>query len=579
MFRMAKQTIIDLEHLKPLPVGDSDWAGFSQTSYTVDKTLLIKDLLDDNTKVALFTRPRRFGKTTALQMLKAFFEKAPKDTSFLFKDKLIWAAGEKYRREQGRYPIIYLTFKDVDGETFESAFTRIRKVMAAAVAEHAEALANVVEPDERRTLDDALNARGTVEDTGSVLGVLAKAVHLFTKKRLAAREDDRYAKPLILIDEYDAPVNKASVNGYLKEMTSLMRQFLSGALKDNNHVRMGIMTGVLRVAKEGILSGLNNPSVWTVFDEKYNSYFGFTEAEVSEMAEYYGVPEKMAEIKSWYDGYDFSGAEMYNPWSVLRYFLGNCIPKPYWLDTSSNDIITEIVRDLPHDTAETLEDLLRDGRALVPMTAELGPYSQIRNRPSTLYALLVSSGYLKVVSAQNGEELPEGQALVKIPNREIEKVFVNDIIEKARDYTGHGESDAISGAIVRRNPEKFRDAIQRFLTESVSFFDGAAEGFYHGMVLGFLAVLRNRYLVRSNRESGNGRFDIALFPLVADFPGVIIEIKHAKGEADDLKQLAQEACDQIDKKEYATEMSAVGVTDILKLGLAFRGKQVELVRG
>jgi len=175
--------------------------------------------------------------------------------------------------------------------------------------------------------------------------------------------------------------------------------------------------------------------------------------------------------------------------------------------------------------------------------------------------------------------LPEGQALVKIPNREIEKVFVLDIIEKVRDYTGHGESDAISGAIVRRDPAMFRDVLQRFLTESVSYFDGAAEGFYHGLVLGFLAVLRNRYRVRSNRESGCGRFDIALFPCVPDFPGVILEVKHAKGENDDLKRLAQDARDQIDAKGYATEMAAEGVTDILKLGLAFHGKKVELVRG
>jgi len=579
MFRMAKQTIIDLEHLKPLPVGDSDWAGFSQTSYTVDKTLLIKDLLDDNTKVALFTRPRRFGKTTALQMLKAFFEKAPKDTSFLFKDKLIWAAGEKYRREQGRYPIIYLTFKDVDGETFENALGMIRPVVARMVGAYRSAISALSDPEDVARLMRVWYEKGSVEDIGLALGLLARAVHLHAQATLAEGEDPLHAKPIILIDEYDAPVNKASVNGYLKEMTVLMRQFLSGALKDNNHVRMGIMTGVLRVAKEGILSGLNNPSVWTVFDGNYNSYFGFTETEVAEMAQYYGVPEKMAEIKEWYDGYNFAGAEMYNPWSVLKYFLGRCVPKPYWLDTSSNDIITEIVRDLPHDTAGTLEDLLRDGQALVPMTAELGPYSEIRNQPETLYALLVSAGYLKVMKNAAEDELPEGQSLVRIPNREIEKVFVNDIICKARRYTGHGESDAISGAIVRRNPEMFRDAIQRFLTESVSFFDGAAEGFYHGMVLGFLAVLRNRYLVRSNRESGNGRFDIALFPLVAGFPGVIIEVKHAKSEADDLKQLAQEAGDQIESKAYATEMLAQGVTDILKLGLAFRGKQVELVRG
>jgi len=575
---MANDFRIDREHLKPLPVGDSEWADFSRKSYTVDKTLLIKDILDDRTKVALFTRPRRFGKTTAMRMIKAFFEKTPKDTSYLFKPFKIWAAGEKYRAEQGKYPVIYLTFKDIDGETFESAFGLLKMHLARMVGEYRDSISVLAEQEDRERLDRVSRERGDVNDCAAALGLLAKAVHLHAQKGLAEDEDPDHAKPVILIDEYDAPVNRASTNGYLKEMTMFMRQFLSGALKDNAHLKMGLMTGVLRVAKEGILSGLNNLDVWTVFDRNYSSYFGFTDEEVAEMAAYYGAAEKMPEIRSWYDGYDFGGTEIYNPWSVLKYFKGDCEPKSYWLDTSSNDIITEIVRDLPHDTVETLDCLLRDGRALVPMTSELGPYAQIRDRPETLYALLVSSGYLKAVSSELEGDLPEGQAWVAIPNLEIEKAFVNDIVRKVRRYTGHGESDAIAGALVRRDPAAFRDAIQRFLVESVSYFDSAAEGFYHGLVLGFLAILRNRYKVRSNRESGEGRFDIALVPLVPDFPGVILEVKAADAETDDLQSLAQAAREQIDKKNYAAEMAASGVADILKLGLAFHKKRIVLVR-
>jgi len=568
--------MIDHEHLKPVPVGDSDWEDFSQKCYTVDKTLLVKELLDDSTKVALFTRPQRFGKTSALRMLKAFFERTSKDTSFLFKDMKIWAAGERYRAEQGRYPVIYMTLKDVDGETYDDAFDMMRRFVVRVVGEHQAAVPALPIAREREVLERILAGQGDERDCGMALGLLAQAVHLDAEKRLPEGEDPSHAKPVILIDEYDMPVTKASTNGYLKEMTALMRQFLSGALKDNVHVRMGVMTGVLRVAKEGILSGLNNPDVWTVFDERYSSFFGFTEDEVREMAEYYGAGEKMPEIKSWYDGYDFGGSELYNPWSVLRYFRCRCKPGPYWLDTSSNDLITEIVRDLPHDTAETLERLLRDGRACVPMTQELGPFAQIQNRAETLYALLVSSGYLKVVQPEEAEPLPRGSAWVEIPNREIETVFFDDIINKARAYTGRGESDAIVLSIVNRDPDAFREAIRRFLTESVSFFDGAAEGFYHGMVLGFLAILRNRYKVRSNRESGEGRFDIALTPLVRGFPGVLIEIKACR-DADDLKELAQEARRQIDEENYDAEMAAEGVSDILKLGLAFAKKRVELV--
>jgi len=565
---MASDIKIDREHLKPVPVGDSDWADFSQKSYTVDKTLLIKEILDDNTKVALFTRPRRFGKTTALRMLKTFFEKASKDTSYLFKDLKIWAAGEKYRAEQGKYPVIYLTFKDCVAENWETALEKLKMQIAAMVGDHVDALTALKNPEEQCRLDSVWRERGNVSDLGASLGLLAKALHLQSE---AAGGDVR---PIILIDEYDAPVNSASTNGYLETMTAFMRSFLSGAMKDNEHVRMGVMTGVLRVAKEGILSGLNNLRVWTVFDGRYAEYFGFLEDEVAAMAAYYGASSKMPEIKSWYDGYDFGGTEIYNPWSVLNYFGHDCVAKPFWLDTSSNDVIADIVRDLPHDTAETLEKLLRDGRALVRMTQELGPYAQIRNEAETLYALLVSSGYLKVVPSVGGEDVPDGYAWVSIPNRELEKVFVGDVVSKVRRYSVRGESD-VALAIFNRDPAAFRMAIQHFLADSVSYYDGS-EAFYHGMTLGFLAVLRNRYRVRSNREAGDGRFDIALTPLVRGFPGVIIEVKAARSARQSLKRLAQEARAQIDRKSYEAEMVADGLTDILKLGLAFHKKRVAL---
>jgi len=573
---MRDEFKIDRARLKPVPVGNSIWEDFSQTCYTVDKTLLVKELIDDGTTVALFTRPRRFGKTTALRMLKAFFEKTPKDTSFLFRPFKIWAAGERYRAEQGRYPVLYLTFKDIDGETFDQAFAQLKMCLARLVGQHRHAVAELDDAEDVARLERVSRERGSVEDCGAALGLLAAAVHRHCEKSLADGEDPAHAKPVIFIDEYDMPVNRASTNGYLREMTAFMRQFLSGALKDNVHVRMGVMTGVLRVAKEGILSGLNNLKVWTVFSRRYVEYFGFTASEVEALASFYGAAAKMPEIKSWYDGYAFGGREIYNPWSVLSYFDNDCDPKPYWLDTSSNDVIAEIVRDLPHDTAETLEALLRDGRALVPMTQELGPYAQIRDQPETLYALLVSSGYLKIVPSAEGEETADERVWVTIPNREIEKVFVADIVSKARRYTGRGEADAVAVAVIRRDPVAFRDAIRRFLVESASYFDGAAEGFYHGMVLGFLAVLRNRYKVRSNREAGDGRYDIALTPLVKELPGVVIEIKATKNESDDLKALAAKARRQIDEMNYAAEMAAEGVSDVLKLGLAFSGKQVEV---
>jgi len=312
--------------------------------------------------------------------------------------------------------------------------------------------------------------------------------------------------------------------------------------------------------------------VWTVFDERYSEFFGFLEDEVAELASYYGVSDRMSEIKSWYDGYSFGGTEIYNPWSVLSYFEHDCVAKPFWLDTSSNDIIAEIVRDLPHDTADTLEKLLGEGAvATVPMTAELGPYARIRERKETLYAMLVSTGYLKCCSP-----VTRGFCRVTIPNHEIERVFVEDIVSKLSNAVPVGPDD-IGRALLDSDPKAFRDAVQRFLTESVSYFDAAAEGFFHGLTLGFMAILRGAYRVHSNRESGDGRFDIALYPIVKDFPGVIIEVKAANDDAADLKALAQEACDQIDRRNYAAEMSVQGVANILKLGLSFCKKRVQLV--
>ena len=553
----------------PPPVGTSDWATFSQRCLCVDKTLMIKELVDNATSVALFTRPRRFGKTTAMEMIRTFFERQldergeAVDTSRLFADKKIWAAGEKYRQLQGRNPVIWLSFKDHKATSWEDAFEIMMRDVGSEISRHIASVENGwadgAKKDQMRRI---VNRTASFVDLTASLGYLAEAVHAHWK-----------VKPIILIDEYDQPISSASTFGYYDRMCSFMRMFLSGALKDNKHCEMGLMTGVLRVAKEGILSGLNNLRVYTVFDPEFSEYFGFTEDEVKTMADYYGVPEKMDEIRDWYDGYDFGGTEIFNPWSVLNYFDRGCRPAPYWLDTSSNDLITEIVRDLPHDIVKTLEALLRDGKVRVPMAEELGPYAEIKKRKSTLYALLVSAGYLKVASP-----VEDGTCVVRIPNRELEHVFVTDIRNKINEGMSVG-SDDIVGALLDRDPAALKKAIAAFLKESVSYFDGAAEGFYHGLTLGFLAILRRRFRVVSNGESGDGRFDLMLRPVVDGFPGFVIEVKAADDKADDLKALADAALRQIDEKDYTAALRADGVADVMKIGLAYFGKRVELSVG
>ncbi len=544
--------------LLPPPVGTSDWARFSQTSYCVDKTLILKDLIDSESTVALFTRPRRFGKTTMLEMIRAFYE----GDASLFRGKKIWAAGAEYRKEQGKHPVIFLSFKDIKQTTAEEAFTRLAAVIGGEVARFVDCIENGWGDEaKKRSLRRVMNREGTKDELSESLGLLSEAVHAFTKKL-----------PVILIDEYDQPITTASANGYYDEMCTFMRVFLSGALKDNKHCHIGIMTGVLRVAKEGILSGLNNPDVWTVFDEQYSQYFGFTEDEVAEMARYYGAEDKMSEIKAWYDGYDFGGTEIYNPWSVLKYFKCKCKPDAYWLDTSSNDLISAIVRDLPHDMVRTLEALLRDETPRVQMAKELGPYKDVMANKSSLYALLVSVGYLKVASP-----IEEGMCKVALPNHELSLVFVNDIKAKINAALSVGTGDIV-GALLDRDADALRQAIAAFLLESVSYFDAAAEGFFHGLTLGFLAILRKRFRVLSNVESGEGRFDIALKPLVEPFPAFIIEVKAADSAKDDLKTLARDARAQIDGKKYDTTFRAEGITDVEKIGLAYFKDKVELCR-
>ena len=548
----------------PLPVGKSDWEEVAGHCYCVDKTLLMRDLLATRAGVALFTRPRRFGKTTAMQMLKCFFEKRgadEPDVRHLFESRAIAHCdrADEWMSHQGKYPVIYLTFKDHKALRWKEAYGALAIDIGKEFKRHAACMESLPPGKEREDYVDICERRADPILLENSLKVLVGALHRHYKEDV-----------VVLIDEYDTPVTTASANGYYEEMVAFMRAFLPGALKDNVHVKMGVMTGVLRVAKEGMLSGLNNLNVFTVFDEPFSEYFGFTESEVEEMARYYGREDKLPEIRSWYDGYVFGGREVYNPWSVLYYFDAGCVAKPYWLDTSSNDIIAELVESLPFDMAKTIELLMKDKSAIVPMTSELGPYQYIRDTPQTLYALLVSAGYLK----PKGDIVNE-RCAVEIPNREVRHVFLKDILYKLRRASRSSEAEnELENTFLTRDIDAFRTYIEEFLLESASYFDASAEGFYHGLVLGMISFMRDVYVITSNRESGYGRFDIMLKPRAEhrDFPAVVIEVKAAKTEADDLDALAAEARRQIDEKNYAASLVAEGITDIMKFGIAFFAK-------
>lgn len=374
-------------------------------------------------------------------------------------------------------------------------------------------------------------------------------------------------KAIIIIDEYDTPIQQGHSCGFYSEIIGFMRNFFSGGLKDNPHLAYGFLTGILRVAKESIFSGLNNLKINSLLDDAYSQYFGFTNEEVKEMLEYYDVSEKYDEVCEWYDGYRFGSTEIFNPWSVINYIADKCFPKAFWQSTGSNDIVGEIVASA---TAEITEDLhkLMSGQNITAYIDTSVTYPEIMNNPYSIYSFLLVAGYLRVAAIYpqyDGNFMCD----VGIPNKEIAYVYEKEVLNKTNQ---NSIAISISQAIFSGDADKLQNLLDKFMLESISSFDNANEGFYHGMMLGLCAVLSNHYQIRSNRESGLGRFDIMLTPRIKSVPGFIYEFKYTKDEKINLNELADEALKQIEDKKYETELLDAGIRDIVKIGIAFRGK-------
>ena len=551
----------------PLPVGISDYRLASSEYYYIDKTMMIKDFIDERPMVSLFTRPRRFGKTLNMDMLRTFFEKTSEDTSIYFKDKKIWFCGQKYRDYQGKYPVIFVTFKDVKFNTWDETLSAIKDLFSNETHRHME-LQSSASCDEydRKIFEKLLSEDVDEVELSAALLDLSRMLH------------KHYGiAPVIIIDEYDVPIQQGHMNGYYDKVILFMRNLFSGGLKDNRHLSFGFLTGILRVAKESIFSGLNNLTINSVLDNKYSPYFGFTKSEIQEMAEYYGVADKYDEICEWYDGYRFGKTDIFNPWSVINYFNNGCEPRAFWQSTGSNDIIGEIIKEADNEIYEKLTSLVnRETFTTYIDTSVI--YPQIKNNPSTIYSFLLVAGYLKVLKttpAFNGDFMCE----VALPNREISLVYHKEILQQLNDIIPQPTAISIQEAIFSGNNEKLKALIQTLLTQSVSSFDTAGENFYHGFMLGLCALLGGSF-VSSNRESGNGRYDIQLKPQAKNLPGILIELKAAKNcTADQLKKLSQTALQQIIDKKYDTELIRSGVKTIYKYGVAFSGKNVEITVG
>ena len=501
---------------KTLPVGISDYVRAQSEYYYVDKTLLIKEFLDRKPLVSLFTRPRRFGKTLNMDMLRVFFEISEDDTSKYFTDKAIWKCGEKYRRHQGKYPVIFLTFKDVKFDTWEATIGKIRGLLQEEYGRHQELLSSDrISQYEREYFE-------------KILGALANDVELTSAlERLSKMLTVHYGKaPIIIIDEYDTPIQEGYSKDFYDEIIGFMRIFFSGAFKDNKNLSYGFLTGILRIAQESIFSGLNNLSVNTVMDEEYDSFFGFTEKEIEKLLVYYGMSEKENELRDWYDGYLFGNEEIYNPWSVINYISKGCIPQAYWVNTGKNEIFEEIMNAATDDIVEKLHILLQ-GESVIARIDQNVVYRSLAEDPANIYSLLLVAGYLKT---QKKDLQADGSYLceVTIPNKEIASVYKSEILS-------------------------------------------------HFLQKGIIALMDNQYKIKSNRESGDGRYDICMIPREKRYPGILFELKWEKNlEEEDLNLLAEEALQQITTLKYDADMREDGITDILRFGIAFSGKKVRV---
>lgn len=549
---------------KSLPIGVSDFKLATTGYYYVDKTLMIRDFLDKKPMVSLFTRPRRFGKTLNMDMLRVFFEKTNEDTSVYFKDKQIWQCGDYYTKHQGQYPVIFLTFKDVKSMTWEETFQKIRRLISLEFIRHNELeTSSVLTAYEKEQYHLLAGDSGDEVDCQMGLQLLSLLLHKHYGREC-----------IIIIDEYDTPIQQGHTCNFYPEIVNFMRNFFSGGLKDNPHLAFGFLTGILRVAKESIFSGMNNLKTYSILDDGYSSYFGFTEKEVKDMLRYYGKDDKYNELSEWYDGYRFGNTEIFNPWSVINYISDNCFPKAFWQSTGSNEIIGEIIQTATPEITKDLYKLLC-GEKIAAYIDTGVIYPEVQNNPYSIYSFLLVAGYLKVA---NIYPQSDGNFMcdVAIPNKEITFVYEKEVLNRTNQ---NSLAISISQAIFSKDTQKLQALLEDFMVKSISSIDGANEGFYHGMMLGLCAILGNRYKIRSNRESGLGRFDIQLMPLTKGMPGFIFEFKHTKDEHTDLSALADSALQQIETKKYDTELRDNGVNSIISIGIAFRGKSAVVRRG
>ena len=519
--------------------------------YYFDKTNYIEELLKDRTMIRLFTRPRRFGKTLNMTTLKYFFDvRNAEENRKLFKD--LYIEKSEYFKEQGQYPTIFITLKDTKKNNWEECFSKIKIILRDLYGEH-NYIKDKLSINEKEEYDKILFKKDDAEYDNALLN-LTKYLYNYYQKKV-----------VLLIDEYDSPLITANQFGYYKEAINFFRDFLSSALKTNSNLKMGVLTGIVQVAKEGIFSGLNNVKTYNILGDKFETFFGLSEEEVENALKYFGMTYEIKEVKRWYDGYKFGNAEVYNPWSIINYLSDRGL-QAYWVNTSDNALIYDNLKNSTVDVFKDLEALF-EGKAIKKEISPFFTFEEL-SKFDGIWQLMVYNGYLKI-----NEKLSNDEYMIKIPNYEIQTFFKKGFIDKF--LVSGNYFNPMMDALLDGDIEEFERRLQNIFLVNTSFYDLKGEKVYHSLFLGMLIWLRDNYEVKSNGEGGHGRYDAMLIPLDKIKPAYLFEFKVSK-TIKGLTAKAEEALEQIKEKQYHAGLKEKGISKIYKIGIAFKGKNVKV---
>ena len=541
--------------MKRIGIGLSDFKELIEEDfYYFDKTKFIDEIVKDGAKVKLFARPRRFGKTLNMSMLKYFFDiKKADENKKLFKNLYIEKTDSF--KEQGQYPVVFLSLKDLKATTWEEMERKIIITLSDFFSEY-EYLLNELTGVSFENLKNIIYKKSTIDDLTTALKFLTKILY------------EKYNKKVVvLIDEYDSPLVSAYINGYYERAKNFFKTFYSTVLKDNSYLQMGVLTGIIRVIKAGIFSDLNNLSTYTILSDDYTDSYGLTEEEVEKSLKDYGIEAEISKVKDWYDGYKFGDSEVYNPWSIIN-FLRFKELRAYWVDTSGNDLINDVLKKITKDTIRALERLF-DGEGLRQNISGTSDLSKLLDE-NELWELLLFSGYLTIE-----EKIDQKNYILRLPNKEVKELFKDSFLEK---YFGRGNklSDLME-ALTENRIEDYEESLQEILLTSVSYNDTKKgnEAFYHGLIMGMGLYLEGEYITKSNIESGLGRYDFLIEPKNKSKRAFIMEFK-STDSVEKLEEVSKEALKQIEDKKYDVSLKQNGINEITYIGIAFCGKEIKI---